>query len=154
MTDDLDNLGLAPAANLSVEAVEEVQAATDKLPSPTLITNAMGPEVIVIKRRKVGNCVTDEAAGRVGVHAEQEGDEEVVRVPECLERLLADPVMGSSVDQQHAQQHNVSGDTASFCVVNLKSDLGSHLHTFNVEEATPLSAYHSCLLPLHATHLT
>src|SRR3712207_4052153 len=70
VADDLDNLGLAPAANLSVETVEEVQTATDKLPSPTLVTDTMGPEVIVIKGRKVGDCVTDEAASRVGVHAE------------------------------------------------------------------------------------
>lgn len=48
--------------------------------------------------------------------------------------MLADPVVGRGVHQQHAKKHNVSRDTTSLCVVNLKSDLGSHLHTLDVEE--------------------
>ena len=102
VANDLDNLGLAPATNLTVQTVHEVQAAAYKLPSPSLVTNAVGPEVVVIKGRKGLCSVTHEAAGCVCVHAEQERDEEVVRVPKRLERLLSDPVMGCGVDQKHA----------------------------------------------------
>lgn len=47
--------------------------------------------------------------------------------------------MSSRVDQQHAKQHDVSGDTSSFSVVDLKSDLGSDLSTLNVEKAEIVS---------------
>lgn len=60
-------------------------------------------------------------------------------VPESLERLLSDPVVGSSIDQEHAQQHDVSRDSACFSVVNLKRDLRSHLNSLNVEEAANVS---------------
>lgn len=48
-------------------------------------------------------------------------------------------MVGRGVHQQHAKKHNVSRDTTSLCVVNLKSDLGSHLHTLDVEETTLVS---------------
>jgi hypothetical protein len=99
---NLDDLGFTPAANLTVEAITEVKTTAYKLPSPTLVTNAMGPEVVFVERRESRSSVTNEAAGSVGVHAEQEGNEEVVGVPKRLKGLLANPVMRSGVDQQHA----------------------------------------------------
>jgi len=62
----------------------------------------VGPEVVVVKGREGFRSVTDEAAGCVRVHAEQERDEQMVRVPKCFERLLSDPVMGRRVHQEHA----------------------------------------------------
>jgi hypothetical protein len=56
-------------------------------------------------------------------------------VPECLERLLSDPVVGSGVDQEHEQKHEMSSDTTSLGIMDLKRDLRSHLYSFNVEEA-------------------
>jgi hypothetical protein len=102
VADDLDNLGLASAADLSVETVHEVQTAADKLPSPALVTNAVGPEVVVIERGKGRSCVTHEAASGMRVHAKQEWDKQMMRVPEGLERLLSDPVVGCRVHQKHA----------------------------------------------------
>jgi hypothetical protein len=139
MTDDLDNLGLTPAADLTVETVKEVETATEELPSPTLITNAVSPEVLLVEWRPCGNGVSDEAAGCVCVHAEQEGNEQVVSVPESLERLLSDPVVGSGVDQEHAKQHDVSSNTTGFRVVNLKGNLRSDLYNFDVKEAVAVS---------------
>ena len=135
MADDLDDLSLASAADFAVKAVEEVQTASEELPSPTFVTNAVRPEVVVIEGGEVGDCVSDEAARRVGVHAEQERDEQVMSVPERFERLLTDPVVGSGVDQKHEQKHEMSSDTTSLGVVDLKRDLGSHLYSLNVEEA-------------------
>jgi hypothetical protein len=98
MADDLDDLSLTPATDLSVETVQEVKTTTEELPSPTFVTDAMGPEVVGVERRKGWSCVTDEAASCVRVHSEQERDKQMMRVPECLERLLSDPVMGCRVD--------------------------------------------------------
>jgi hypothetical protein len=144
VTNDLDNLSLASAADLAVETIEEVQETTDKLPSPAFITKAMVPEIIVIEWRICRSSVTDEATSGVGVHSEQEGDKQVMRVPECLKRLLADPVMGCGVDHKHAKQHDVASDTTSFCVVDLKSDLRSDLSAFNVEKAIVVRTFHTC----------
>lgn len=47
--------------------------------------------------------------------------------------------MGSGVDEQHAEQHNMTGDTTSFSIVDLKSNLRSYLDTLNVEEATAVN---------------
>jgi hypothetical protein len=43
--------------------------------------------------------------------------------------------VSSRVDQQHTKQHDVSGNTSSFGVVNLESNLRTDLSTLNVEEA-------------------
>jgi hypothetical protein len=75
----------------------------------------------------------------VGVHAQQERNEEVVSVPEGLERLLSNPVMRSGVNQKHAEQHDVSSNATSFCVVNLKRNLRTDLDALNVEEAAIVS---------------
>jgi hypothetical protein len=85
VADNLDNLGLAPAANLAVQTVDKVKTTAYKLPSPALVADAVGPEVGLVERRKGRGGVTDEAARGMGVHAKQERDEEVVGVPERLE---------------------------------------------------------------------
>lgn len=84
MSDNLDNLGFPSAANFAVEAVEQVQSTSDKFPSPSLVPNAMVPEVLSGERRKVGHSIANEAARGVRVHAKQEGNEEVMSVPESL----------------------------------------------------------------------
>jgi hypothetical protein len=61
----------------------------------------MGPEVVVIEGGKGWRCVTDEAASGMRVHAEQKRDEQVMRVPERLERLLPDPMVSCGVYQKH-----------------------------------------------------
>jgi len=85
VANNLDDLCLASATDLTVEAIEEVKTTSYKLPSPSLVTNAVGPEVVVVEWRESWSGITDEAAGRVCVHAEQERDKQVMRVPEGLE---------------------------------------------------------------------
>lgn len=60
-------------------------------------------------------------------------------IPECFERLLSNPMVGSGVHQEHEQKHEVSSDTTSLGVMDLKRDLRSHLYPFNVEKATNVS---------------
>lgn len=134
MTNNFNDLGLPPAADLTVQTIEQVQSTSYKLPSPSFVSNTMGPEVLLVEWRPGRNSVTHEAACGVRVHAEQEWDEEMVSVPEGLKGLLSNPVVGRGIDQQHAKQHDVSSDAASFCVVDLESDLRSDLALLDVEE--------------------
>jgi hypothetical protein len=139
MTNDLDNLGFAPAADFTVQTVAEVETTADKLPSPALVTNAVSPEVVLVEGRKGRRGVTNETACCVRVHSKQEGNKKVMGVPEGLKRLLSNPVVGSRVNQQHAEQHDVSSDTTSFGVMNLEGNLWADLNTLNVEEAAIVS---------------
>jgi hypothetical protein len=75
----------------------------------------------------------------VGVHSQQKWNEQVVSVPKCFERLLANLGMGSCVHQHHAQQHNVTRDTTSLGVMDLDGSHGSNLCPFNIEEAVFIS---------------
>lgn len=74
------------------------------------------------------------------VQAEEEGDEEVVRVPEGLEGLLPDPVVRRRVHQQHAEEHDVTRDTTRLRVVNLEGRDGANLRLLDVEEAARLAS--------------
>lgn len=139
MTDDFNNLRLSPAADFTVETVDEVQTTADKLPSPTFVSDAVGPEVVVVEGRKRKCSITHETVGCMRVHAEKERNEQVVSVPEGLERLLSDPVMRCGIHEQHAKQHNMSGNATSLGVVNLEGNLGTNLGHLNVEETTHVS---------------
>lgn len=90
MTDDSDNLGLPSASNLTIQTFTEVKSTSPELPSPTLITNAMAPEIVMVKRREWLHGVTNEASGSVSVETQKKRNEEMMRVPERFERLLAD----------------------------------------------------------------
>lgn len=69
------------------------------------------------------------------VQAEEEGDEEVVRVPEGLEALLADAVVCRRVDEQHAEQHDVPRHAAGLLVVDIEGVPGADLRPLDVVEA-------------------
>lgn len=69
------------------------------------------------------------------VQGEQEGNEEVVGVPESFVGLLLYSGMCGGIHQQHAQQHNMSSNTANLRVVNLYGSLRANLRSLNVEEA-------------------
>jgi hypothetical protein len=98
MTHDLDDLRLPSAADLAVETVKEVKAATNQLPPPALISDTVRPEILLVERRKCRSSVTDEAAGSMRVHAEQKRNEKMVRVPEGLKGLLSNSMMSRGVD--------------------------------------------------------
>ena len=97
--DHLGDLGFAAGADFPVDALDEVQTAAEELPPPALVADAVRPEHLAREGGVGGGRVTHEAAGGVSVHAEEEGDEEVVGVPERLVGLLADLVMGGRVHE-------------------------------------------------------
>lgn len=136
MANDTGNLGSTASTDLTVETLNQVDTATKQLPSPTFVTDTVLPEDLTGERRECVGGVTDEAAHSVRVHAQQEGDEQVVSVPERLERLLPNSVVGSRVHQQHAEKHHVSSNSTGLGVVNLERQHGSNLRPLNIEEAT------------------
>jgi len=85
MTDDSDNLSLSSAPNLAIQAINKVQTASDKFPSPTLVANTVGPEVVMVEGREIRDGITHEAAGGMRIHAKQEWDEKMVSIPKGLE---------------------------------------------------------------------
>ena len=70
----------------------------------------------------------------MSVQCEEERDEEVVRVPEGLKGLLADPRMRCCVHHEHAEQHDVARDATGLGIVNLQGADGANLGPLNVEE--------------------
>jgi len=70
----------------------------------------------------------------MSIHAQQEWDEKVVRVPKRLKRLLSYPVVSGRVHQEHAEKHDMSSNSARLRVMNLYRSFWADLGLFDVEE--------------------
>lgn len=103
MLDDLHDPRLPPRSDLPVKPLAQVERTSNDLPSPALISNAMFPEVLVVKGTIWQLAVPHEAASRMRVHAEQEWHEQVMRVPECLVALLSHPIVACRIHAEHAE---------------------------------------------------
>jgi hypothetical protein len=134
MSHDFDDLRLAARSYLAVQSFTKINTSTDELPSPTLVANAVVPEVLAGKWRIRIRAVADETSSGMRVHCQQERDEQMVRVPESLVALLPDLGVRGREHEQHAQKHDVAGDTAGLHVVNLHSGFSSNERAFHVEE--------------------
>ena len=77
----------------------------------------------------------------MGIHAKQEWNEQVVRIPESLEGLSSYTVMSRGVHQKHAQKHDMSSDAACLGVVYLYRSFWSKLVLLDVEEVDVVSRY-------------
>lgn len=134
MADNTSNLGLTAGTDLAIQTLNQVETSSEELPPPSEITNAVRPKLLPGKWRKSIGCITNEAANGVRVESQEEGDEQMMRVPKGLERLLTDTSMSSGIHEQHAEEHHVAGDTARLRVVNLQGDNGTELfHLYIVE---------------------
>lgn len=132
--DDTGDLGLTGGTDFTPQTLDKVETTGPELPSPTQVTDAMLPVVVTSEWRETLGGVTDEAADSMSVEGEEEWDEEMVSVPEGLEGLLSNAVMGGRVHQKHAEQHDVAGDTTGLGVVNLKGGNGTNLRLLDVVE--------------------
>lgn len=99
----------------------------------------MVPEPLAGKWRYRVCCIAHETAGSVGVESQHEGDEEVMRVPECLKCLLSNAMVRGCIDQHHAQKHDMPRDTTCSGKVNLDSQLVANVIFFDVVEADSVS---------------
>lgn len=95
----------------------------------------MLPELLASERREGQSSVPHEAPNCVGVQSEEKGNKQVVGVPERLEGLLANPVMGGRVHQEHAKEHDMASDTTWLGVVDLDGCHWPDLCLLDVEEA-------------------
>lgn len=129
----------SPRGPLAVYPLTEVQPATDELPAPTFVADAVIPERTPGKWRVRPGSIADEAACGVGVKGEKEGNEEVVSIPEGFVGLLPYANMRCGEHHQHAKEHDVSSDSTSFCIMNLHRRFRAHLIPLNVEEAVGIS---------------
>jgi hypothetical protein len=59
----------------------------------------------------------------VGVYANHEEEGKMMGVPECFEALLTDFVLSGGIHQEHDEEHEMTGDAASLCVMNIDSTL-------------------------------
>ena len=63
--------------------------------------------------------VSDKTASRVGIKGDHEEECEVMGVPERLEALAADLMMGGRVHDNHDEQHEVTSDATSLFVMDI-----------------------------------
>lgn len=56
----------------------------------------------------------------MGVEPDHEEEREVVRVPESLEALVANLMVGGRVHKDHDEEHEVASDASSLLVVDIK----------------------------------
>jgi hypothetical protein len=134
MTDHLCDDGGTSGPNLAVEPLYQVESTGSQFPSPTLITKAMVPKPLPRKGRNWVCSVSYEAASCVRVEGQQERNEQVMRVPESLERLLSDAMVGSGIHKHHAQKHDMAGDSTCFSIMHLDSLYGADLVLLDVVE--------------------
>lgn len=134
VADDFGDFGFAAGADFAVDALDEVEASGEEFPAPAFVADAVIPEHLAGEGRVGVRGVADETACGVGVHAEEEGDEEVVGIPEGFVGLLADLVVGGGVHEEHAEEHDMTSDATSLGVVDLDGGLRTELSLFDVEE--------------------
>ena len=128
MNQDLGELGRASATNFTVNTFSKVENTRPNDKPPALITETVlrrvegeGCDVVRV------NTVTDEATSSMTVKSNHEKECRVMGVPESLEALIANLPMRGSVHQEHDQEHEVTSDASSLCVVDVQRGLLSYL---------------------------
>lgn len=105
--------------NFAVDALAEVDSAADEFPAPTFVADAVVPERCTVKGGVGCLGIANEAPRGMGVESKEEGNEEMMCVPERLVRLLPDLGVGGRKHQQHAQEHYMPCDATHLGVVYL-----------------------------------
>lgn len=124
MNHDFREAGSTTCADFSPYSLPEIDDAWPDDESPAQVTKTMFCRVEWECRDGVGvNRVADEAAGCMGVQAEHEEEGEVVGIPEGLETLLTNLLVGSRVHDDHDQQHEMPRNASRLRVVDLQGRL-------------------------------
>jgi hypothetical protein len=99
---NLGKLGCPSSPYFSVDSLTKVNEERPDGETVTFITKTV---LSTIEWESVGviweSTVTDEATGSMGEEAYHEEESEVVGIPEYLECLLANFMMGSRVNEEH-----------------------------------------------------
>ena len=75
--------------------------------------------------------VTNEASGSVRVDTNEEKECKMMRVPESFEALVADLLVGSSVDQNHDEQHEMASNTTGLVIVYVLGGFRADLYFYS-----------------------
>lgn len=67
MFDDLGDFGMFPGTDLSPDTLNEVKGECPEGKPPALVSDAVFPELLGIKRREWLWCITYEASSSVGI---------------------------------------------------------------------------------------
>ena len=128
MNKDLGQARSTPGPNLTPNPLSKVDNARPDGETPTLVSETVvrrieGERRNVVRIRRVAN----EASGGMGVKTDHKEEREVVRVPEGLEALIADLVVGRGVHEDHNEKHEVPGDASCLRVVDVQGNLRTDL---------------------------
>ena len=141
MTNDLVDLGLASSSDFTIDSFHQIDSTSKQFPSPAFVAYAVVPERLARERRVRIFRIPYEATCSMRVHAQEERDEQMMRVPEGLEGLSSYSMMSRGIHQEHTQEHDVSSDASSLCIVNLNCCFGSNLVALDVEEVDVVSRH-------------
>lgn len=78
----------------------------------------------------------------------------MMRVPECLIGLLANPLMGRRVHQKHDEQHDVAGKAAWLGVHDCPGHLLANLRALDIEHVDICRSASASVPDLAATGVT
>lgn len=141
MLDHSRDLGLSHSSNLAIQPLQQVKATSDRFPTPSEVSQTM---IVVIFASKGGvsfGRIADKAPDRMGIKTKKKRYEQVVGIPKGFEGLTANPNVGGSIHQEHAEKHDVAGDTPWFFIMDIDSLEGSDLCPLDrVETGTDRSA--------------
>lgn len=128
VNEDLVEFGSPASTDFTPDSFAEVEDTGPDDSTPREVTNA---NIGVVKGKGVrerGECgSTDKASGGVGVETDHEEKGEMMRVPECLEALLADLLMCGTVHDDHDEEHEMTSDSSGLLVVNVEGVSGTDL---------------------------
>lgn len=124
-------------SDFSPHAFTEVDDTGPDDESPALIPKAVFSGVERKGRYESGErAVADEATGGMHIQADHEEKRQVVRVPERLEALVADRVVGGGIHEYHDEEQEVARDTTGLRIVYVQRDFGTDVWTVVGSEQT------------------
>jgi len=133
--EDLGELSRTAGADLPPDTLEEVDDTGPDDVAPREIANA---DIRVVEREGAGerwqSGTADEASSGVRVDADHEEERQVVSVPERLETLLANFCVGSTVHEDHDEQHDMASDAARLAVVDVEGISRTELTPLHIDE--------------------
>lgn len=103
----------------------------------------MVPEAVSGERGDGLFCIPHKAPSGVRVESQEERHEQMVGVPEGLEGLLANAMMGGRVHEHHAEEHDMASDSAGLSEVHLHRSVRADLILLDVIKTRCVSSSQS-----------
>lgn len=124
MHKDLGQFGGSASTVLPIRTLSKVEETRPDRVPPAQVAKAVLGGVEGERRDVVGvSGVTDEASSGVGVQTEHEEEGQMMRIPKCLEALVANLGARGGVHEQHDEEHEMARDATRLGVVDLEGDL-------------------------------